>query len=201
MIDPVDFAGRHFSQIDPVPTEGIVISAEVRGYCQQNSCGKYGRNWACPPAVAPLDHFRKTLADFDTMLILREVYPVKDSFDWNGMMAGAKQFRDKLLALKKEIESFDADFRFLILGAGACHLCEPCNYVYAKPCRHPQDAIVSLEAGGIDVMRLLKDNGLKYYHGKGTVAYVGGLLYNEHLQGRKDLEEKAGVDDLTQGTT
>jgi predicted metal-binding protein len=48
-----------------------------------------------------------------------------------------------------------AEVRFLVLGAGACHLCEPCNDVNHKPCRHPNDAIVSMETCGIDVMRLL----------------------------------------------
>lgn len=46
---------------------------------------------------------------------MAEVYPVRDSFDWKGIMAGAKHF---------------------------------------------------------------KDNHLKYYHGKGTVTHVGGLLHN-----------------------
>ena len=182
MIDPREFAGRYFFQIQSVSSKEIVLSEEVRKLCEKNSCGNYGRNWACPPAVESLDHFRKTLLGFDTLLIMTEVVRVKDSFDWKGMMAGAKQFKDKLQALKRRIEAADADFNFLILGAGACHLCEPCNYVKGKPCRHPEDAIVSLEASGIDVMRLLKESGLKYYNGKGTVTYVGGLLYNKEVE-------------------
>lgn len=177
MIDLPTLIGRQFSQVTTVSADELPFSTEVRKLCEQNSCGKYGKNWVCPPAVESLDYFRKELSRFSLLAIMTEVYPVKDSFDWKGMMAGAKQFKDKLQVLKKELESADKAFDFLILGAGHCDLCEPCNYVKGKPCRYPQDAIFSLEACGIDVMRLLKDNGLKYYHGKGTVTYVGGLLH------------------------
>ena len=184
MIKPIDFARRYFQSIQPVPAKGIVLRDEVRKLCEKNSCGNYGRNWTCPPAVESLDHFRTVLAGFDTVLIMTEVVQVKNSFDWKGMMAGALQFKEKLQALKRELEAADADFNFLILGAGACHLCDPCNYVDGKPCRHPKDAIVSLEATGIDVMRLLKESDLNYYNGKGTVTYIGGLFYNGDFEDR-----------------
>jgi hypothetical protein len=38
--------------------------------------------------------------------------------------------------------------------------------------------IVSLEACGIDVMRLMKVNGLPYYGGPNTVTYIGGLAFD-----------------------
>lgn len=178
MIDPIEIAGRHFSRIKAVSAAVVEIRAEVRKLCAQNACGKYGQNWTCPPALQSLDHYKAQLGAFDRLLILVEIYPVKDSFDWKAMTAAAKQFKDTLQVLKKEIESTDAGFPFLLLGAGACHLCEPCNYVNKKPCRHPDDAIVSLEACGIDVMRLLKQSDMQYYHGKGTVTFVGGLFYD-----------------------
>jgi len=37
--------------------------------------------------------------------------------------------------------------------------------------------MVSLEACGMEVMALMKDSGLKYYHGKNTVTFIGGLFY------------------------
>ena len=178
MIDPVVFAARHFTDLKPVPTAGIAIRGEIRKLCEQNSCGNYDRNWTCPPAVDSLDRFRERITGFETLLIVSDVYSIKSSFDWAGMMDSLGRFRDKLLALKNDINSADPGFDFLILGAGACRLCEPCSYVSGKPCRRPRDAIVSLEACGIDVMRLLRENGLRCYHGKGTLTYAGGILYS-----------------------
>ena len=58
-------------------------------------------------------------------------------------------------------------------------MCNPCAYVNGEPCRNPDDAIIAVEACGIDVMGLMKDHGLKYYNGKNTVTFIGGILYNQ----------------------
>jgi predicted metal-binding protein len=92
------------------------------------------------------------------------------------MIAGGTDFKGRLLALKKEIQALGPPLDFLVLGAGGCRLCDPCAYVDREPCRRPDDAIVSLEACGIDVMRLMKDNGLKYDNGKNTVTFIGGIF-------------------------
>ena len=168
---------RHFSNVEQVPTSGIIFSQEVREMCKQNTCGFYNRNWTCPPAVEPLDDLRKKISQFKEALIIYSVYTIQSSFDWHGMKNGAIDFKGRLLALKKDLEAADSDIKFLLLGMGACHLCDSCTYVEGEPCRNPDDAIVSLEACGIDVMRLAKDNDMKYYNGKNTVTYFGGLFF------------------------
>jgi predicted metal-binding protein len=125
-----------------------------------------------------VDEFRKDIAAYDTFLIIYQVYTVKSSFDWRGMMAAGKDFKDRLYELKKEIQSALSDLDFILLGAGECHLCERCAYLDDEPCRLPEDAMVSVEACGMDVMTLMKDHGLKYYHGKNTVTFIGGLLHS-----------------------
>ncbi|MFC1532843.1 DUF2284 domain-containing protein [Thermodesulfobacteriota bacterium] len=69
-----------------------------------------------------------------------------------------------------------SQLKFKILGAGGCSQCKQYTYIDEEPCRRPDDALVSLEACGIDVIRLMKDNGLKYYNGKNTVTYIGGIM-------------------------
>jgi predicted metal-binding protein len=171
-------AGNYFSDLKEIPAAGLILSEEVRNLCKQNTCGSYGKNWTCPPAVDSLDVFRERFATFDSMLIVYRVYPVKGSFDWKGMMAAANEFKERFQAMKKEIEASVPDGNFLFLGAGGCHLCSPCAYVEGEPCRNPGDAVISLEACGIDVMRLMKDHGMKYYNGINTVTFIGGILFN-----------------------
>lgn len=179
MINIEKMAQHHFANTQEIPSAGIILSPEVRKMCALNTCGHFGKNWTCPPAVEPLDAIRDKIASFDTFVVVYQVYSVKSSFDWKGMMAGATDFKDKLQALKNELEAADPDFKFMILGVGGCHLCDPCAYIDGEPCRDPEAAIVSLEASGIDVMRLMKDHGLKYYNGKNTVTYIGGMLYHK----------------------
>lgn len=89
------------------------------------------------------------------------------------MMAGVDDFTDKLLKLQMELKGGE---RYLFLGAGGCRLCKKCTYPN-EPCRRPEEAIVSAEAYGIDVMKLMRDNQLKYNNGPNTVTYIGGMLY------------------------
>ena len=166
---------KHFENVKEISTAKIILSQEVRKMCEQNKCGQYGKNWTCPPAVKSVDEFKADIAAYDTFLIIYQVYDVKSSFDWRGMVAAGDDFKDRLCALKREMEAAHPDLDFLFLGAGGCHLCKRCTYLDDEPCRCPEDAIVSVEAAGMDVMALMKDNGLKYYHGKNTVTFIGGF--------------------------
>lgn len=178
MIDLIKIAQQYFAEIQPISSKEIVFSEEVRTLCEKNSCGYYGTNWTCPPAVAPLEELKLQFSSFDTVLVFSLVHHVKSSFDWEGMMSGAAEFKKRLHCLQKEIKTTDPEFPFLLLGMGSCDLCKTCSYTLGEPCRLPDEAIISLEACGIDVMGLMTDHGMKYYNGKNTVTYVAGILCN-----------------------
>jgi predicted metal-binding protein len=65
----------------------------------------------------------------------------------------------------------------LSLNAGCCNVCEKCAYLDRDPCRHPDLAVSSLEAYGMNVIALQKAAGIPHYHGKTTVCYVGLILF------------------------
>lgn len=161
----------------PVKVSEIVYSEEVRGYCEKNSCGQYGLNWACPPGVGPVSELKERAGRFKNGFIVQTVHNLKNSFDLKGMM-DAKKVHDKVLrevyrrAREKGLDDT------LCLSAGHCDICSTCTYKEGAPCRFPEKALSSLEAYGIDVVRLARDNNFPYHHGAGTVSYVGLILYN-----------------------
>lgn len=165
-----------FDNAKTIPFSGVPFKSEVRQLCEQNMCGCYGKSWTCPPAVESLGKLQLGLSKFDCVVIFLKVYHLEDSFDWEGMKSGIKDFQSRILKLKKSIEKTDPDFRFRVLGAGACSLCDACTYDRQLPCRNPEDALLSVEACGIDVMEMLQNNGLSYNNGKNTVTYVGALF-------------------------
>ena len=65
--------------------------------------------------------------------------------------------------------------RPLPLSAGACTLCTACSCPDA-PCRHPDRALVSMEAAGLMVSEACETAGLPYYHGPGTISYTSCIL-------------------------
>lgn len=165
----------HFKEIDP---SSVPIDEQVRDMCKQNACGNFGKSWTCPPAVDGLEKLKARLLTYDRFMIVDKVYCLEDSFDWQGMQEGSKDFQARILKMKKKIESLAPGLRFLTLGAGACRLCRSCSYLEEQPCKHPEDAMFSVEAYGIDVMKMMAENGMKYNNGKNTVTYIGGVFFS-----------------------
>lgn len=156
-----------------VPTAPIEFSSEVRGYCEGNMCRNYGRSWACPPAVGSVEECRARVLEFDSALVFASVYPLEDSFDFEAMTAGHREFKnvcDRLHAM--------CTGNFLLLSNEGCVRCAKCTYPDA-PCRFPDKLFHSLEGYGIWVNRLASSAGVPYVAGPDTVSYFGLLCYNE----------------------
>lgn len=167
-------AKKLFQNCDELPREAVILNPEVRDMCESNTCGQYGRNWACPPALAPLDEIKEKFDKFSNFIMLSQIYELEDSMDFEGMTEGIKDFQERLVKLNKTLKGSGTPY--LILGAGGCSLCAKCTYP-EQPCRRPDDMIISLEAYGIEVIKVMKDNGLKYNNGPNTMTYMGGVLY------------------------
>ena len=173
----IETAKGLFDHVKETRTASIVFSDEVRGLCEQNMCGNYGKSWTCPPALDSLDTLKSRVAPYPSFLVFNKVYALEDSFDWEGMVSSIKDFQAGIVKLRKAVRVMDPGFDFMVLGAGACSLCESCTYGEGKPCRNPDDAIFSVESFGIDATALMTANGLKYNNGPNTVTYVGGLFH------------------------
>jgi predicted metal-binding protein len=166
-----------FDHSKTIPVSKIPFDNEVRRLCEQNMCGQYGKNWTCPPAIDTIEKLQSRMSIFNHFLVFYKIYPLEDSFDWEGMMISVKDFQSRTFKLKKKIQHTDPELNFFILGAGSCQLCDTCTYPQQKPCKNPEDALFSIESFGIDAMKIMKDNGLQYNNGPNTVTYIGGLFY------------------------
>ena len=162
-----------------VPAESIRIAMEFRTPCEQNQCGHYGQNWMCPPGVGSLEECEQRVRSYSKGLVFQKVYPLEDSYDIEGMRNAEEDFISMIQEIRDSVPKNNKMKDFMILGAGACPVCKKCTYLQGEKCLFPEKAIASVEAHGIDVKKLLEDNGLSYVNGVNTVSYVGLLLYNE----------------------
>jgi len=155
----------------------IVYSKQFRALCEQNKCGRYDKNWMCPPAVGPIEDLMAEAGRYGQALVFQTVHGISKSFDFKGMFEAAAKHESVARNVRKHIvEKYDIK-EVLLLGAGPCHFCEKCTYIDGEECRLPDKAIASLEAYGIDVGKLLKACGIPYHHGKNTESYVGCILF------------------------
>ena len=158
-----------------VPVEKIPFDRNFRSACEKNVCGRYGKNWMCPPDVGDIDEMISRAKSYKYAIVFQSIGQLKDSYDLKGMRAAGKSHQDLTAAIAQEIRPMLGDF--LLLGAGACHICPRCAKLDDTPCRFPESATPSLEAYGISVTDLAGACGLKYINGANTVTFFGGLLF------------------------
>ena len=117
-----------------------------------------------------------SVANYEYALVYQSVYPLEDSYDYEGMLEAkghAVALADKLRSAFLEQDITDA----LHLGAGGCGICEVCAKKKGEPCRFPSRALPSLEGYCVNVSELAKSAGMKYINGQDTVTYFGAVLF------------------------
>ncbi|MDR3305273.1 MAG: DUF2284 domain-containing protein [Clostridiales Family XIII bacterium] len=155
----------------------LTFEDEIRGMCERNTCGRYGRAWNCPPVCGTVKELEAVCRGYSMGIFLDTIKQLKDSFDWQGMMDGGRDLCDVLLEVDGLAKAAGME-GYRIFGAGGCNACKACSYP-DTPCRHPDKLFTPIEACGINVMETAKKSGFKYINGQNTVTYFGMILFNE----------------------
>ena len=155
----------------------LVLMPELREFCMQNACGKYGQNYTCPPHVGEIDKLIDMIQSYQKVVIWQNIYPLEDSFDFEGMMDAKVNHDEMTYKIAEKIRKEPGYESALILGAGCCTLCETCAVVSDTPCPNPEKALSSLEAHGINVSKIEEVANMKYINGENTVTYFSGAFY------------------------
>ena len=164
-----------FTYAAPLDPATIELKEEVRAMCADNSCGKYGHCWSCPPGCGELADCAARVAGFRTGLLVQTVGELEDSMDVEAMMDTEATHKEHFQALYTTLRRTYPDM--LALGAGCCKQCAQCSYPDA-PCRFPEKMISSMEAYGMLVLEVCQRNHLQYYYGPNTIAYTSCFLLN-----------------------
>lgn len=160
-----------------VITERSYLDAHeyVREACLQNACGKSGRCWTCPPHLGELSDLEARLRLLPGGVLVQTIAPLEDSWDFEGMAAASHAHNARMRELGRKLAQQYPNCATLVLGCGGCGFCEACTCP-DDPCRHPEEALGSVEGYGIDVKSLVESVGLQYVNGARTVSYVGAVM-------------------------
>jgi len=165
--------------IGEISIDEIKFAPELRTLCEANSCGRFDSNYTCPPNIGEVDELIAKLQSFDNAVIWQNIYPLEDSFDFEGMMDGQDKHNAMTIEIAKNIyEKFGRE-KAIVLGAGGCTICTECAAKKKEPCRNSELALASLEAYGLNVSQIAELAGLKYINGQNTVTYFSGVFYNK----------------------
>lgn len=158
------------------PTNEIRFDPVYRGFCKQNLCGRYGKNYMCPPANGEIEELKADALSYETAVLIQTIHNIEDSFDFEGMEEGGAIHNENILKAGEYIHKNLEFGKMLILGAGGCTVCPKCAIVDKEPCRFPEKAISSVEGYCMDVSDMTNSHGLRYINGENTVSYVAVFL-------------------------
>ena len=161
-----------------IAADQIETDRAFRDMCAANACGVYGKCWMCPPDVGEIETLMAEVKQYDYALVYQRIGRLEDSFDVEGMTEARESQRKLSQALRSAFQSAGLSHA-LHLSVGGCGVCRPCAKVKGVPCVHPELAMSSLEAYGINVSRMAQTAGMKYINGANTVTYFGAVLFSE----------------------
>ncbi|MCI7138979.1 MAG: DUF2284 domain-containing protein [Oscillospiraceae bacterium] len=159
-----------------VPVSEIPVNSEYLKYCEENRCGNYNANHACPPDCGTPEEMRQKLLSASEALVLQSLWEVPgygtpevlSSKAEHG--AAIRRFRDDLRR-----DGFDV----FAVGYGACSLCKPCKRKNGEPCAFPDLRVSCMSAYCVDVAKLAKRCALPFDWNPKKLYLFGMILFRK----------------------
>lgn len=160
-----------FDAVAVVSTDDIVFRPEYRKFCEENLCGNYGKNYACPPYCGTTEEMAEKIRRFRYAAVFQTKTEHCDAFDG----AQIKSLKKKHIAMTLQtIKKFDHEaiengtfraeasaFAGLPIMAGPCNFCDHCRMPAGEVCLHPEQCFSCLSAYCIDVTHLADVCGME----------------------------------------
>lgn len=161
-----------------IETSEIICNPEYRKYCEDNLCGNYNKNYACPPYCGTTQEMEDRIREYKKALVLQTKYKVKDALDPVVTKELKKEHNKKTRELLKLYQKETGqDCR--VIMAGPCSLCGRCKMQENQPCPMQQDRFSCLSAYCIDVVKLAKAATLEISWDLDQASFFSIILYND----------------------
>ena len=165
-----------FAAAEIVDTADIVFDPSFRIYCEENLCGQYGVNYACPPDCGSTDAMKKKILSRKKALVLQTIWEISDYSDMDVIKPAKTAHNTAQIRLMKRFREHGRD-GFLV-GASGCALCSPCRKALHQPCSFPEYQFSCMSAYCIFVKKLTDKCGIEYDCGDGLLAFFGMYVFD-----------------------
>ena len=164
-----------FDQVGVLDVATLKAMPAVRDMCRADSCRAYGKNWTCPPYCGSLEACARELASYNSGILLQTVGKLQKTIDSKGMQLAEQRHLRQFHQLARWVRQRDP--QVLCLGAGGCRICPVC--AWPEACRFPEEACSSMEAYGLFVTQVCRDNGMAYHYGDRTITFTACILLDK----------------------
>lgn len=156
-----------FSDGARISTQDLVFCPEYLQYCEENTCGNYGKNPACPPLCGTVEALHDKVMQYKYAYVLQSTSSCDD-------------FNDKLLLkqLKISHNQLTMDLRKALPDSSLPdHMSSASTAVItAGPYMEGKERFSCLSAYCIDAARMAETAQMTYYAGPGKVSFYSIIL-------------------------
>lgn len=156
-------------------TGELTFSERVRAICEQE-CPRYGRSWACPPAVGTVEECRERCLAYPDALLIVTMTEVSDISDLEEGLATRCEHEEITRRVNGLVRAQGVET--YVLSTESCDICKRCAYPDA-PCRHPEKMFPAVESHGILITDLGERFGISFQAGNNIVTWFSLILYRE----------------------
>ncbi len=164
-----------FDAVGPMDPSKLQFLPEVREMCAVDRCHSYNRTWNCPPGAGTLEELREKCSSYQYGILAQVIGHREDEFDFEAIKDTSAKYEECFSKLAKALRRQLTDL--LPMGHSACRRCKECTYPDA-PCRFPDELAPPMEACGLLVSQVCKDNDIPYYYGKDSISFTSCILFN-----------------------
>ena len=97
-------AEEGFAAAAVIRTEEIPLDASFRPLCEENLCGKYGVNYACPPDCGTPEEMQRKVTQHRHALVLQTLWQVDDFADTKATGPATAEHNAMSLRLVRELQ-------------------------------------------------------------------------------------------------
>lgn len=169
----VGFANAAITKTEDIPFEQAFLVC-----CEDNSCGKFGKCYACPPDCGTPEDMKNRILGYMKALVLQTTWEINDPMDRTNTNIANGAHNKMLRALIDDLVSKGCPDGFMI-GASGCSLCKVCAITQGKPCLFPDLKYSCMSAYCIFVQKLTERLGMEYDSGKGLVDFFGMYVFDK----------------------
>ncbi len=151
----------------------LIFSDKVRFICEKE-CPNYGKSWACPPGIPPIERCIARCRTFSHVFLFSSVAEVPDCMNFEACLEARKDHERMTREIRRQ---FEVHFGTVLALSTGCTICESCGYP-SEPCRHPKERLSTIESHGILIMETASRLGITLDCGNDLVTYLSLIFFN-----------------------
>ncbi|MGN1015319.1 MAG: DUF2284 domain-containing protein [Butyricicoccus sp.] len=159
-----------FAYAHLLPTGQVPFDPSLRVYCEQNACGNYAKNYACPPHCGAAEQMIQAAMQYPDTLVVQKQYAVEDVCDPQEARRCASDVKQRMWKLIDMLR--EQNVTGLASMPGECTICPTCGMTEGKPCACPERVASCLSAFCVDATELMARCAFPFSWSSDHISYV-----------------------------